>query len=102
MTPTANLIEGVDVGDYVTTPDASPFVPLPEELFSALVHRTAGVILRALAYDEEAGQQLQVAEDAINHAKAMLMPRNEGNPQRVTGGLRSSLMGRSWMRGRWY
>lgn len=91
------LIEQPVVGDYMSIYDSSPFVPLPEELSAALVHRTAGIILRSLAYDEEASMQLKVADEAISRVTPMLSPRNEGNPQRIRGGLRRALSGR----GRW-
>lgn len=80
--------------DYLTIPNVSPFVPLPEELYAALVHRTAGVILRSLAYLEESAAQLEIASEAIERSKGMLMPRNEGNPPRITGGIRAALGGR--------
>ena len=90
----ADLLEQPVVGDYVAIADTSPFVPLPEELFAALVHRTAGVLLRSLAYEEEASSQLTLSAEAIERSKAMLMPRNEGNPQRFSGGIRAALRGR--------
>ena len=86
-----DCLETPAVGDYLCDADTSPFVPLPEELVAALVHRTSGVILRALGYDEEAGIQLALAGEAIANATPMLVPRNEGNPQRFKGGLRASL-----------
>lgn len=86
-----DCLETPAVGDYLCDADTSPFVPLPEELVAALAHRTAGVILRALGYDEEAGIQLSLAGEAIANATPMLVPRNEGNPQRFKGGLRASL-----------
>lgn len=89
--PTADLIEVPAVGDYIVQADSSPFVPLPEELFAALTHRTAGVILRALGYDDEAQVQLSLAAEAIQRAVPMLSPRNEGNPQRMRGGIRRAL-----------
>lgn len=95
---TADLQEALAVGDYIAAADTSPFVPLPEELTGALIHRVAGTVLRSLGYDEEASQQLSLAEAAIEDAKQFLMPRNEGNPQQVRGGLRASL-GRRW---RWW
>lgn len=85
------------VGDWMCTFDTSPLVPLPEELSSALVHRTAAVILRSLAYAEEASQQAALAEEVIQAARPMLIPRNEGNPQPIRGGLRRALgLGRRW------
>jgi len=92
-----SLLDGVIVGDAIALAGTTPYVPLPEELFAALVHRTAGVILRSLGYDDEAGQQLRVADEVISRATPMLSPRNEGNPERIRGGLRRALNGR----GRW-
>lgn len=96
--PLTDCLELPVVGDYVCAVETSPFVPLPEELNAALIHRTAGVILRAQGYDDEAGAQLQVAEDAIKRCLPMLTPRNEGNPQRVTGGIRRALNARTGAR----
>lgn len=94
----ADLLEQPIAGDYVAIADTSPFVPLPHELYAALVHRTAGVILRSLAYDEEASMQLKVAEEVIASATPMLVPRNEGNPQRINGGIRRALnQRRRWL-----
>lgn len=87
----SDLLEQPIVGDYVAIADTTPFVPLPEELFAALVHRTAGVILRGYGYDEEASMQLKLAEEVISRATPMLAPRNEGNPERIKGGLRRAL-----------
>lgn len=98
--PTADLLETPIVGDYLVQADSSPFVPLPEELFAALVHRTAGVILRSYGYDEEAQMQLGLAGEVMRHAAAMLLPRNEGNPQRMRGGLVRALRQRSGWRQR--
>lgn len=95
-----SLLEQPIVGDYVALADTTPFVPLPEELFAALVHRTSGVILRGYGYDEEASMQLKLAEEVITRATPMLSPRNEGNPERIKGGLRRALGNR--YRGRWY
>lgn len=105
--PTADLLEGLGTAtsqgyvDYVTFPDMTPFVPLPEELFSALVHSVASNILLAKGYLEEASAQEKRAERLTSEARAFLMPRNEGNPQVVSGGLRRALMGGQSRRGRW-
>lgn len=102
---TAQLLEqpiggaGTIPGDYFCAADTSPFVPLPEELYSALVHSVAANILLAQGYLEEAGAQEAKAAGIINTAKLYLMPRNEGNPQVVRGGLRRALGGSR--RGRW-
>lgn len=97
--PNTSLTEMPIAGDYVCAPDTSPFVPLPEELFAALVHRTTGIILRAQAYDEEASIQLSIADEAIKATLPMLLPRNEGNPQRFKGGMRRALnISSNWRR----
>jgi hypothetical protein len=95
-----DLLEQPVVGDYVALADRSPFVPLPEELFGALVHTVAANILLARAYLEEAGAQAELAEKAVARARLYLMPRIEGNPKIVGGGLRRALgggfRGRRW------
>lgn len=93
----ADCIEQPVAGDYIAIGDTSPFVPLPEELASALIHMTASTILRDLGYLEEAEAQEQKAEKVVKNATPMLVPRNEGNPQRIKGGLRRAL----GARGRW-
>jgi hypothetical protein len=103
--PTADLLEGLIAGtlpgayDCVCYPGTTPFVPLPEELFSALVHATAANILLTQGYLEEANAQEGKAQQCIEMARPMLLPRNEGNPQRVTGGLRRALGGGVGRRG---
>jgi len=82
---------------YVTKPGFTPYVPLPEELASAAVHFVAGVILRSLGYDAEAGAQLSLGEAALELAKTMLSPRAEGNVKRLRGGVLQAL---SWGWGR--
>lgn len=84
------------VGDWVTQPGRTPFVPLPEELFGALVHRTAGVMLRASGYLEESGAQLQVSDEAEVLARDLLAPRSEGSPRVLLGGLKSVSGRRAW------
>lgn len=104
--PTADLLEGLVAGsstaqqfDAVCYPGFTPYVPLPEELFSALVHATAANVLLAQGYLEESSAQESKAQQCIEMARPMLLPRNEGNPQRVTGGLRRALGGGSFRRG---
>lgn len=95
----ADFQEAPTVGDWLCLADTSPFVPLPEELSAALVHRVAAVILRALAYSEEAAQQEQLAQQVIDRCIPMLTPRNEGNPLPIRGGLRRALgLGGLWRR----
>ena len=96
----ADMIEWPVVGDYVALAGLTPFVPLPEELFAALVHSVAANILLAKAYLEEAAAQEKKAEKATAQALLFLKPRNEGNPQVVKGGLRAALSG-TVRRGRW-
>lgn len=80
--------------DYLCLPGYSPFVPVPEELFSSLVGLASGRVLQSLGYLAEASAAFDGAAERIEAAKELLMPRNEGNPQRVTGGMRAAL-GRS-------
>lgn len=101
VTAAANYFELPSTGDYVAVPEFSPFVPIPEELLAALVHRTAGVILRALGYDGEARMQLDVAAEAIDRSRPMLTPRNEGNPPIIKGGVRKALFQGPGRFGRW-
>lgn len=95
----SELIEQPIAGDYMAGFDTSPFVPLPEELFAALVHATAADILLSYGYLEEAGAQEKQADKITDRARLYLLPRNEGNPQTVKGGLRRALGGRgNWRR----
>lgn len=98
--PESTYFELPAAGDYVAVPEWTPFVPLPEELYAALVHRTAGVILRAQGYDEEASMQLRLADEAIARSREMLTPRNEGNPPIIKGGMRKALL-QGRFGGRW-
>lgn len=85
------------VGDWVAPAGRTPFVPLPEELFSALVHRTAGVMQQALGYLEESSAALAIAEETTQQALRMLTPRADGNPQAWTAGISRTLgQGRWW------
>lgn len=84
------------VGDWVAPNNRSPFVPLPEELFGALVHRTAGVMLRASGYLEESAAQLQLADEAEVLARDLLAPRSEGAPRSLLGGISAATGRRLW------
>lgn len=90
-----DLQEQPIVSDYVALGDRSPFVPLPEELYAALVHAVAANILLGQAYLEEAAAQEKRAAEITDKARLYLQPRNEGNPQVVKGGLRRALAGNS-------
>lgn len=82
----SDLLETPQVGDYVAAPDTSPFVALPEELGSVLALRTAARALAALGYMEEASYQEGRADQYQREAEALLRPRSDGNPKRLTGG----------------
>jgi hypothetical protein len=99
--PKSASYEVPQAADYVALAGFSPFVPLPEEMAAALVHRTAAELLHALSYLEEAASQRQVAEEVIQEARVTLQPRNENNPMRRTGGVRGSLLRGSSTR-RWW
>jgi len=86
----------LSVGDWVAPNNRTPFVPLPEELFGALVHRTAGVMLRASGYLEESAAQLQLSDEAEALARDLLAPRSEGTPRALLGGLSRATGRRTW------
>ena len=86
-----DCLEQPIVGDYVAVADRSPFVPLPEELYSALVHAVAANLLLQLGYLEESKAQKEEAERVTREACLFLKPRNVGNPQVVKGGLRRAI-----------
>lgn len=94
------LLETPIVGDTLGIFDQTIYVPLPEELFSALVHKVAANILLSQGYLEEYLAQEKKAQKATDDAKLYLMPRNEGNPKTVKGGILRALGGGS-RRGRW-
>lgn len=87
----ADLLETPQIGDYVATADYSPFVSLPEELGSVLVLRTAARILAALGYTEEAAYHEQRSDIAQAESFALLRPRSDGNPKRLSGGMLASM-----------
>lgn len=98
----ANVLGPIAAGDYVALTGVTPFVPVPEELTAALIHQVAGTLLRALAFDTEASQQLLLAEKALDEGQKLLAPRSEGNPRRLVGGIRRALgMGEWSRRGGW-
>jgi hypothetical protein len=84
------------IGDYVAPNGRTPFVPVPEELFGVLVHRTAGVMLRASGYLEESSAQLQLADEAEVLARDLLAPRSEGTPRALLGGISAAMGRRGW------
>jgi hypothetical protein len=90
--PSRTILEG----DWVAPNQQTPFVPLPEELSSALTHRVSGVILRALGYLEESGAALELAREAEAEARVLLAPRSEGNPRFLTGSIAARLGGWRW------
>lgn len=73
-----------------------PIVPLPEELVGVLVARVAARCLLALGYVSEAQAQTAWANDALARAVLLLTPRNTGNMQRLTGGIRAALGQQGW------
>ena len=89
------LLSPITAGGYVVAAGYTPVVPVPEEMFSALVHQVAHVLLRSLGYDSEAAAQKQLANDAMADAKVLLAPRSEGNPKYLRGGIRAAL-GANW------
>lgn len=86
-----DIYRTINAGDRVAPNGQTPYVPLPEELFSALVHRTAGVMLSALGYLEEARAALELSSQMESDALLMLTPRSDGNPMALTGGISAAL-----------
>lgn len=87
----SEMLGPVQLNDWVVKAGFTPVVPLPEELFSALVHQTAAVFLRALGYDSEASSQVEWAEKALAQGQTLLAPRSEGNTLRRVGGIRAAI-----------
>lgn len=93
----ASASRTIIAGDRVALNGRTPFVPLPEELFSALVLATSAVSLQGLAYLEEANAAWQAAEAAEARARDMLAPRSEGNAKVMSGGIRGATFRRQWV-----
>ena len=91
----STVLSPLAVGDYLVAAGFTPVVPLPEELFAALVHQVAYVILRSLGYDSEAQAQQSLAQTALQQGQAILAPRSEGNARKLRGGINGAL-GRGW------
>jgi len=94
--PLGSALSSLAVGDYLAPNGRTPFVPLPEEMFGALVHRTTGVMLRASGYLEESEAQLALADGAEAAARDLLAPRSEGTPRSLLGGLSATMGRRGW------
>ena len=89
--PNTSIFEAIIAGDYVARADFSPFVALPEELGSTLALRAAARVLFGLGYRAEAKDTFELAETAQADAMAMLRPRSDGNPKRLSGGTLSAM-----------
>ncbi len=103
VVPIANQLGGViqRTSDWACQTGYTPFVPLPEELYSALVHQTAAAYMRAMGYIEESQAHQREAEMTMESAKLILAPRNEGNIKVMKGGMRLGI-GSNWGGwGRW-
>jgi hypothetical protein len=92
-----SAMDGLDmdlprVGDWVAPARKTPFVPLPEELATALVHRTSSVLLRSLGYLSEADAAMSAAAEAEGRARVLLAPRAEGNARVLTATLSARLV----------
>lgn len=105
---TAQLLEPLTAssetgyGDFVTAPDRSPVVALPEELGSVLALRTAARLLAGNGYLGEARAHYDMADKAQSEAEPLLRPRSDGNPKRLTGGVLGRLgQGTPGPWGRW-
>jgi hypothetical protein len=84
---TASLLSTPAVGDIVSPVDESSVVQLPVELHPLLFQRTAQFLLEQLGYGNEAGRARDTADRMEGQARAILTPRSDGNPQKLTGGV---------------
>jgi len=83
------------VGDYLCQPDFAPVVQAPIECFGLLAQRAAARALQGLGYLEESNAAWQAAGAREADVVAILTPRTDGNPKRLTGGLLGQ-MSRGW------
>ncbi len=72
------------VGDYISLAETSPIVQLPSYLHSAAVRYIAGACLTAHGDREAAQIEFAHAEDAINNAFAVGIPRVESSARPIT------------------
>lgn len=99
--PTASLMGTPQVGDYISAPDTTPLVALPEELADVVVLRTAARYLRSRGYLEEAGTAEQQAQAMLTPAIDMMRPRSDGNLKKLTGGVIAQQGWRGTIRNWW-
>ena len=97
---TSTLTTTPAAGDYVCVPDAAPVVQAPLEMFGLLTQRAAARALQSLGYMEEANAAWQAAASRETDTLAILTPRTDGNPKRLSGGFLSQ-MGRGSARWGW-
>lgn len=93
---TTSLLGAVSAGDIICTKDTSPFVPVPEEMASALVSLVAARLLRQGGYSQESAQHLDEGRRALGDAESYLRPRSDGNPKRLRGGILGRIASRGW------
>lgn len=93
---TASLIATPAIGDWLTVIDTSPVMPLPVEAHPLLVQRTAQAVMQGLGYLEEASALEKKADKMERDVIAVLTPRTDGSPSRLTGGLLSLINRRGW------
>lgn len=68
---------GVAIGDWVSTPDLSPVVQCPVEFFPLLAQRTAGKVLEATGFRQEAATAFGVADQMMKTAVNLIQNRDE-------------------------
>ena len=84
---TSDLFAAPVVGDWVAAHEECPVVCLPVEAHALLAQRAAEYALRALGYLEEASSAAGMADKMEADLVAVLTPRTDAQPRRVTGGL---------------
>ena len=87
------------VGDYVCSPDTSPFVQLPVELHPALVELTTARVLRALGKLKEAENHSQEAGRLVGTGIQALTPRVDTAARKIVGGPHFRRKGMGLLRG---
>lgn len=73
----------IAVGDWMAPTGQTPILPIPDELVTALVKRTASECLRAAGERDAAMQEEESADAAWTDAEALLRDRSEAEPKTI-------------------
>ena len=83
---TSDLLATPSILDIVCPSGESSVVQLPVECHPLLYQRTTQFLLEQLGYAQEANTAKDTADRMEAALHAVLMPRTDGNPQRLAGG----------------